>query len=120
LNEAERLDRSADQRDGLFETAVDQDVPLRCRDQVGCELFGAYVIDVPDHAVRREGSVLELAEHGQGDGKAGKGHADWNLAAEGVEPCGFYGIMRAAANPAMTAVDRSGSRRNRKSAKWPV
>ena len=52
--EAQFLDRGTNHRHSRLEAAVDQDVPVRRRDQEGRELLGAHVVDVADHLVRRE------------------------------------------------------------------
>ncbi len=48
------FDALPDQRDGSFQIAVNQNVPGGCRNQVRGEPSAAYVIDVADHAMRRE------------------------------------------------------------------
>ena len=45
---------SPDHRHGTLEIAVDQDIALRCRDQVRSESFAADVVNVAYHTVRRK------------------------------------------------------------------
>src|SRR6185295_3923020 len=56
--EAQLLDGSADRGDSGFEIAIDQDVALGSSDEEGSKLLGADVVDVADHFVWREGSVI--------------------------------------------------------------
>ncbi len=48
------FDAVANQRDGGFETAVDEDVALRRGNQVGGEALAPDVVDISDDAIRRE------------------------------------------------------------------
>ena len=58
--EPKLFDAGLDQRNGFFEAAIDQDVPIWCRDQIGCQILRADVIQVPSDLVRwkRIGPVL--------------------------------------------------------------
>ena len=50
--ESQVFDVLPDRGDGAFEIAIDENVALRCRDQVGGQVFAADVIDIGDDLVR--------------------------------------------------------------------
>ena len=54
---AQLFDVGAQQRNGRFKIAVEENVALRGGEQERGELFGADVVDVADYIVRREGLV---------------------------------------------------------------
>src|SRR6185312_8847385 len=53
--EAQRLDMSPDERVGARCAGIDQDISGRCRDEIGGEFFGAYIIEVARNA---EGGIV--------------------------------------------------------------
>ena len=77
--ESELFDAGADERNGFFEAAVDQDVAFRCGDEEGGEVFGADVVEVASDLVRREGLGPVrwiFAQRGEGEEEAEQGNEE--------------------------------------------
>jgi len=78
------------------QVAVDEDVALRCDDEIRGEVSAANVVDVPDHAMRREESCpvgVRLRKKAGGKDTSGEKREDDQQAREHRTGVSHHGLM---------------------------